>query len=36
MTKKERIEAVIYHKKVDKIPLTIYKSYSPWGESVRT
>ncbi|MBA7508094.1 hypothetical protein ES705_00014 [subsurface metagenome] len=33
MNKKERIEAVIHHKKVDKIPWTLYSMLSPWGEA---
>lgn len=33
MNKKERIEAVIRHKKIDKIPWTMYASYPPWGET---
>lgn len=35
MNKKERIEAVIRHKKIDKIPWTMYASYPPWGETER-
>jgi hypothetical protein len=33
LNKKERIESVIYHKEIDRIPWTIYKSYPPWGEA---
>lgn len=31
MNKKERIETVIHHKVVDRIPWTIYRSLAPWG-----
>lgn len=33
MTKKERILAALQHKKVDKVPWTMYASYPPWGET---
>lgn len=33
MNKRERIEAVIRHKTVDRIPWTIYKSLIPWSEA---
>jgi len=33
MNKKERIEAVINHKEIDKIPWTIYSMLTPWGET---
>lgn len=31
MTKKERVMAVLQHKKIDKIPWTMYASYPPWS-----
>jgi len=33
LNKKERIEAVIRHRTVDRIPWTIYRSIIPWGEA---
>jgi len=31
LNKRERIEAVVRHKAVDRIPWTIYRSIAPWG-----
>ena len=35
MNKKERLEAVLHHKKIDMIPWTMYASFPPWGEVER-
>ncbi len=35
MNKRQRLEAALNHKKIDRIPWTIYASYPPWGEVER-
>jgi len=35
LNKRQRLEAALNHKKIDRIPWTIYASYPPWGEVER-